>query len=200
MRRPGNARNGIRHRDAGTYARVTTTLKRIAMTQIRSLIVGTALTAFAATAAVAQTSQTAQPAVGVGAQTQLQTQGGAGGAPAQGLQVAPPSAQAMQPDAAPAAQGVQAPPPSRLTASGSPDPLVQKRDADAQANAEYRASKKASKAELKAQQKAAKDQYKAQVRGAKLNQKADKQTANNEMKMDMQGQAAAQADGADVKH
>jgi|GEM_PF-506897 len=162
------------------------------MTQIRSLLIGTALSAFAATGAVAQT---AQPAAG--AQAQLQTQGAAGVAPAtQGLQVPPPSVQTMQPDVAPAAQGVQTPPPpSRLTASGSPDPLVQKRDADAKANAEYRESKKASKAELKAQQKAAKDQYRTQVRGAKLNRKADRETANNEMKMDMQGQAATQADG-----
>jgi hypothetical protein len=149
------------------------------MTQIRSLLIGTALTAFAATAAVAQT---AQPAADIGAQAQLQTQG---------MQQVP---------GAPAAQGVEAPPPARLTASGSTDPLVQKRDADAKANAEYRAAKQTSKAQLKAQQKAAKDQYKEQVRDAKLNQKADKQTANNEMKMDMQGQAAAQADGADVKH
>ncbi|MBC8723632.1 hypothetical protein F6X37_19225 [Paraburkholderia sp. 31.1] len=139
------------------------------MTQIRSLLIGTALTAFAATAAVAQT---AQPAAGIGAQPQIQSQGAAD----------------------------MAPPPARLTASGSTDPLVQKRDADAKANAEYRAARKSSKAELKAEQKAAKDQYKEQVRGAKLNQKADKQTANNEMKMNMEGQAATQGDGADVKH
>ncbi|MBC8747683.1 hypothetical protein OKW43_005478 [Paraburkholderia sp. WC7.3g] len=171
------------------------------MTQIRSLLIGTALTAFAATAAVAQTA----PAAGIGGHAQIQTQGAADMVPpsaagAQGLQ-APPSAQGMQQvPGAPAAQGVEAPPPARLTASGSTDPLVQKRDADAKANAEYRAAKKSSKAELKAQQKAAKDQYKDQVRGAKLNQKADRQTADNEMKMNMEGQAAAQADGADVKH
>ncbi|MGF6877162.1 hypothetical protein [Paraburkholderia sp. MM5477-R1] len=172
------------------------------MTQIRSLLIGTALTAFAATAAVAQTTQ---PAAGIGAQAQIQNQGAAGMAPpsaagAQRMQV-PPSTQGMQQvPGAPAAQGVEAPPPARLTASGSTDPLVQKRDADAKANAEYRAARKSSKAELKAEQKAAKDQYKEQVRGAKLNQKADKQTANNEMKMNMEGQAAAQGDGADVKH
>ncbi len=150
------------------------------MTQIRTLLISTALSAaaFTATAAVAQT---AQPADGANGQPQVQMQGA---------------------DVAPAAQGVQpvTPPPARLTASGSTDPLVQKRDANAQANAEYRASKKASKAELKDQQKAAKAQYKEEVRGAKINQKADKQAANNEMKMDMQGQAGVQADGADVKH
>ena len=75
------------------------------------------------------------------------------------------------------------PAPRRSTASGSTDPLVQKRNANAKANAEYRASKKASKAELKDQQKDAKAQYKEQVRNAKINQKADKQTANNEMKL-----------------
>ncbi|HEX7913406.1 MAG TPA: hypothetical protein VF534_35700 [Paraburkholderia sp.] len=148
------------------------------MTPIRTLLIGTALTAFAATAALAQTEQ---PATGMNGHAQVQLQGAA--------------------TAAPAAQGVQpvAPAPTQLAAPGSTDPLVQKRNADAKANAEYRASKKASKAELKAQQKAAKSQYKEQVGDAKINQKADKQAANNEMKIDMQGQAGAQADGADVK-
>jgi hypothetical protein len=153
---------------------LTTNLERIAMTQIRSLLIGTALTAFAVSGAFAQTS--AQPDAG-----------------------AMPTAD----NAAPAAQGVQpvTPAPQRLTASGSTDPLVQKRDADAKANAEYSASKKASKEQLKEQQKAAKAQYKQQVRDAKINQKADKQTANNEMKMNMQGQpSAAQDDSSDVKH
>jgi hypothetical protein len=146
------------------------------MTQIRSLLLGTALTAFAATAAVAQT---AQPAAGAGDQPQAQLQQGTDAA--QGMQPATPA-------------------PTRLTASGSTDPLVQKRDANAKANAEYRASKKASKAELSDQQKAAKAQYKEQVRDAKINKKADKQAANNEMKMNMEGQASAQTDGADTKH
>jgi hypothetical protein len=149
------------------------------MTQIRSLLIGTALTAFAATGAFAQTN--AQP--------------DAGGA---GQQMAAPGVDT----AAPAAQGVQPPTPApqRLTASGSTDPLVQKRDADAQANAQYRASKKASKAELKQQQAAAKLQYKQQVRDAKINKKADKQTADNDMKMNMQGQTPNQDDAAAVKH
>ncbi|RFU46720.1 hypothetical protein [Paraburkholderia sp. DHOC27] len=144
------------------------------MTQIRSLLIGTALTAFAATGAFAQTS--AQP--------------DNGGTP--GADVAAPAAQGMQP---------VTPPEQRLTASGSTDPLVQKRDANAKANAEYSASKKASKEQLKEQQQAAKAQYKQQVRDAKINKKADKQAANNEMKMNMQGQpAAAQDDPSDVKH
>ena len=149
------------------------------MTQIRSLLIGTALTAFAATGAFAQTN--AQP--------------DAGGA---GQQMAVPGADT----AAPAAQGVQPPTPTpqRLTASGSTDPLVQKRDADAQANAEYSASKKASKAQLKQQQATARSQYKQQVRDAKINKKADKQTANNEMKTNMQGQMPSQDDASDVKH
>jgi hypothetical protein len=85
------------------------------MTQIRSLLIGTALTAFAATGAFAQT--TAQPDAGTASQ-----------------QMTAPGADT----AAPAAQGVQSvtPAPQRLTASGSTDPLVQKRDADAKANAE----------------------------------------------------------------
>jgi len=163
--------------------------EEIAMTQIRTLLIGTAMTAFAATAAVAQTSQPVQPiqpAAGVNTQAQLQAQ-------TPGADVAP---------AAPAAQGVQpvTPPPTRLTAPGSADPLVQKREANAKASAEYRASKKASKAELKQQQKAAKSEYTEQVRDAKINMKADKQAASNEMKMNMQGQAGAQTDGGEVKH
>jgi hypothetical protein len=153
------------------------------MTQIRSLLIGTALsvalTTFGAAGAFAQT--TAQP-----------------DAAAAGQQMMAPGADT----AAPAAQGVQPAPsaPQRLTAPGSTDPLVQKRDADAKANAEYRASKKASKQQLKEQQTAAKTQYKEQVRDAKVNQKADKQTANNEMKMNMQGQTPAQDGSSDVKH
>jgi hypothetical protein len=154
------------------------------MNQIRSLLIGTALTACAASGAFAQTNAPSDN--GAMAQQQM----------AQG---AMPGAD----NGAPAAQGDQpaTPAPQRLTASGSTDPLVQKRDANAKANAEYSASKKASKDQLKQQQSAAKSQYKDQVRDAKLNKKADKQSANNEMKMNMQGQPpAAQDDPADVKH
>lgn len=144
------------------------------MTQIRSLLIGTALTAAAFTASSAFAQTTAQPDAGSADQQQM----------------------------APAAQGVQpvTPAPQRLTASGSTDPLVQKRDANAKANAEYSASKKASKQQLKEQQTAARSQYKQQVQDAKLNKKADKQTANNEMKMNMQGQSAQQDEAGDTKH
>jgi hypothetical protein len=103
------------------------------MTQIRTLLIGTAMTAFAASAAVAQTTQPIQPIQpSAGLNTQAQVQG----------QIQAPGAGVSA--AAPAAQGVQpvTPAPTRLTASGSADPLVQKRDANAKANAEYRASKK----------------------------------------------------------
>ncbi|AFT86724.1 signal peptide protein [Paraburkholderia phenoliruptrix BR3459a] len=145
---------------------------------------------------MAQTTQPVQPvqaAAGVNTQAQVQAQ-----VPAQ----APTQTQTPGAELAPAAQGVQpvTPAPTRLTASGSTDPLVQKREANAKANAEYRASKKASKAELKQHEKAAKSEYKEQVRDAKINMKADKQAANNEMKMNMQGQAGDQAEGGEVKH
>jgi hypothetical protein len=72
----------------------------------------------------------------------------------------------MQPQAAP---GVT-PAPQALTAPGSVDPFVQKREADARANADYRATKQD-----------ARQQYKAQVGDAKVNRKADKQAATNEL-------------------
>jgi hypothetical protein len=151
------------------------------MTQIRSLLIGTALTA----------AVTALASSGAFAQTNGQPDNGNAG-----QQMMAPAAD----NGAPAATGVT-PAPQRLTAPGSTDPLVQKRDADAKANAEYSASKKASKDQLKQQKAAAKSQYKQQVKDAKINQKADKQTANNQMKMDMQGgQTPAQDDPSDQKH
>jgi hypothetical protein len=110
------------------------------MTQIRSLMLGAALTAFATTAAFAQTA--AQAGADLSAQ-------------------------------APAAQGVQpvAPAPQNLAAPGSSDPLVQKREADAQAKAEYKTEKKH-----------AKQQYKDQVKNAKITEKADKETASDQLK------------------
>jgi hypothetical protein len=97
-------------------------------------------------------------------------------------------AQPGQPGDAGADASMQAPsarpPQQNLVAPGPTDPLVQKRNADAKANAEYRASRKASKEDLKASQKAAKAQYKEQVRNARINQKADKQAANNQLNSD----------------
>ncbi|VXC29345.1 conserved exported hypothetical protein [Burkholderia sp. 8Y] len=96
-------------------------------------------------------------------------------------------AQTAQPtDAAPGQASMQAqqqvsPPPQNVVAPASPDPLVQKRNADAQANAEYRASKTASKVEMKAADKQAKQQYKEQVRNAKINRKADKAAAKDDL-------------------
>lgn len=75
-----------------------------------------------------------------------------------------------------------APAPQNLVAPAPTDPLVQKRNANAQASAEYKASKKASKQEMKATTKEAKAQYKEQVRNAKINKKADNQTANDDLK------------------
>ena len=102
------------------------------MTQIRTLLIGTALTAFAATAAFAQT---VQPAAGMNGQVQVQ---------AQGADVAP---------AAPAAQGVQpvTPAPTRLTASGSTDPLVQKRDAKINQKADKQAANNEMKMNMQGQ-------------------------------------------------
>lgn len=147
------------------------------MTQIRSLLIGTALTAalgtFATGAALAQTA--APPAPDVAGQAQMQ-------AP---VMQAPAAQGGEATPAAPAAAGIEqpvTPAPQRLTASSPTDPLVQKRNADAQANANYSASKKASKT-----------QYKQQVHDAKVNRKADKQAANNEMKADMKATPAQAA-------
>ncbi|KIG04466.1 hypothetical protein [Caballeronia concitans] len=123
------------------------------MTKARILMIGTAFAALATTAAHAQTAQPMQAAPGADAQGQV-------------------SMQAQQP---------MTPPPQNLVAPASPDPLVQKRNADAQASAEYRASKKASKAELKAANKEAKAQYKQEVRNAKINKKADKEAAKDDL-------------------
>jgi hypothetical protein len=71
-----------------------------------------------------------------------------------------------------------APLPQNIVAPAPTDPLVVKRNANAQASAEYKASKQ----DLKATNKEAKAQYKEQVRNAKINKKADNQTANDELK------------------
>ncbi|WP_028226855.1 hypothetical protein [Paraburkholderia ferrariae] len=126
------------------------------MTQIRKLLTGAALTVFAAAFAHGALAQGADPG-------------------------------AQMPSQAPAAAGVAqpAPAPQNLTAPGPTDPLVQKRNADAQANTEYRQAKKE-----------AKSQYKAQVKDAKINRKADRQAADYEMKSQMQGQSAQQPGGS----
>jgi|HubBroStandDraft_5_1064220.scaffolds.fasta_scaffold136870_3 hypothetical protein len=122
------------------------------MMQVKKMLLGTAFVALG-TSAFAQTAQPTQP--------------GDAGADASGqasMQAAPVR-----------------PPQQNLVAPGPTDPLVQKRNADASANSEYRASKKASKEDMKASQKASKAQYKEQVRNARINRKADKQAANNQL-------------------
>jgi hypothetical protein len=99
----------------------------------------------------------------------------ASGAYAQTAQPAPGAPAPMQ------AQQPVTPPQQNLVAPAPTDPLVQRRNANAQANAEYRASKKASKAELKAESQQAKAQYKEEVRNAKVNRKADKDAAKAEL-------------------
>jgi len=140
-----------------------------AMTQICKLLIGTALTTLTATAAFAQT--------------------------------AAPAAGSLNPPAAPAAAGVDtpretpdvaglrttAPAPQNLTAPGPTDPLAQKRDADAQANAEYRQQKKS-----------AKSAYKGHVKEAKKLRKSDRQAANDQMKEQMQG-VPAQSQGGNQR-
>lgn len=113
------------------------------MTQLRKLLTGTALTAFAALFVHAALAQ---------------------GTPPPGMEA---------PSQAPAAAGVAqpAPAPQNLSAPAPTDPLVQKRNANAEANAEYRAAKKQ-----------AKSQYKSRVQDAKINRKADRQDADYEMK------------------
>ncbi|CAB3753303.1 hypothetical protein [Paraburkholderia humisilvae] len=92
------------------------------MPQLRLLLIGSSVAALATTAAVAQISAQA------------------------------PATQRSAPPTAPAAQGVQMPTPTRqaqaqqtLTAPAPHDPLAQKRNADAQANAGHGDPKKGTK-------------------------------------------------------
>jgi hypothetical protein len=126
------------------------------MTQVKNVILRTALFGTFAALATTAMAQTAQPGT------------------------APTDAGQMSMQAAPDASSAR-PPQQNLVAPAPTDPLVQKRNATAKANAEYRASKKASKEDLKTTNKEAKAQYKEQVRNAKINQKADKQAATNEL-------------------
>lgn len=157
------------------------------MTQIRKLITGTALISAAVFAQGAFAQTTSTPA--------------AGQAPAMMAQTAPGNAPAMAPSAAPsqapAAAGIAqpAPAPQNLTAPQSPDPLVQKRNANAQASAEYKSAKKSANTDYKDAKKQAKSQYKSSVKDAKINRKADRQTNNAEMKDQMNGMSAQQQGG-----
>ena len=82
----------------------------------------------------------------------------------------------------PCAAQSQAPAEHRIVAPASTDPLVTRRNANAQANAEYRASKKALKNERRASVKDADAQYKEEVGNARINRKADRDAANNALK------------------
>jgi hypothetical protein len=62
------------------------------------------------------------------------------------------------------------------------DPFVQKRNANAKANTEYRTSKQASKQELQATIKDARAKYREEVDNAKINRKGDRNAATNEWK------------------
>jgi len=151
------------------------------MIPLRTLLIGGSLAALATTAAVAQTST--QPSTQAPASRPQLARNGQMAPAAGASSVAPPSA--------PAAHGVQMPAPTQqtLTAPTSPDPLVQKRNADAQANAEYRSAKQASKA-----------QYRQQVDNAKVNRQADQQAARNQLKTDMQAGHGPQTPDDETKH
>ncbi|MDR5834509.1 hypothetical protein [Caballeronia sp. LZ034LL] len=139
------------------------------MTQARNLLIGTAIATLAASSAFAQSTQ---PAPMTPPPAQAQTMQPAPGQMSNQMPGNAMPAQVQQP-ATPAPQNLVAPAPT--------DPLVQRRNANAQANAEYRASKKASKAELKAQRQQAKADYKEEVKNAKINRKADKDAAKAEL-------------------
>ncbi len=73
-------------------------------------------------------------------------------------------------------------PAQRPVTQAPTDPFVQRRNAKAQAAAEYRASKKASRQQKQATVEEAKARYKEEVANAKINRKADKNAAMNELK------------------
>ncbi|WP_321912576.1 hypothetical protein [Paraburkholderia sp. J11-2] len=167
------------------------------MTQIRKLLTATAAFATVTTAAVFAQGAYAQNA----AQNATQGAAQAGEAPTMAPSGAPGAAPGQAPGQvtghAPAAAGIAqpAPAPQALTAPQSADPLVQKRNANAAANAEYRSAKKSANAEYSDAKKQAKSQYKAQVKDAKINHKADRQANDSEMKDQMNGMSAQQQGG-----
>ncbi|SAL17668.1 hypothetical protein AWB68_00516 [Caballeronia choica] len=78
--------------------------------------------------------------------------------------------------------GVTTPAQGQPVAQVPTDPFVQRRNANAQANAEYRASKKTSKQQMEAVVDDAKALYDEEVANAKINRKADRNAAMNELK------------------
>jgi hypothetical protein len=164
-----------------------------AMTQIRKLFTATATFATVATAAVFAQGAFAQTAAQAGGEAPTMAPSAApamapGAAPAQAAMPGQMSGQMA--GQAPAAAGVAQPATPQST-----DPLVQKRNANAAANAEYRSAKKSANAEYSDAKKQAKSQYKSQVKDAKIIHKADRQANDSEMKDQMNGMSAQQQSG-----
>ncbi|MFM0136352.1 hypothetical protein [Caballeronia grimmiae] len=70
----------------------------------------------------------------------------------------------------------------RIVAPANTDPFVVRRNANAKANAEYRASKQMSKRDKRAAVADAQAHYKEEVTNARINRKADRDAANNTLK------------------
>ncbi|MFM0326549.1 hypothetical protein [Caballeronia glebae] len=70
----------------------------------------------------------------------------------------------------------------RIVTPENADPFVARRNANAQANAEYRASRQSSKREQRAAVAEANARYKEEVANARINRKADRDAANNALK------------------
>ncbi|WP_250536117.1 hypothetical protein [Caballeronia sp. AZ10_KS36] len=70
----------------------------------------------------------------------------------------------------------------RIVAPVNPDPLVVKRNAAAQADAEYRARKQAAARERRAAHAEAKARYKEELANARINRKGDRDAASNALK------------------
>lgn len=128
-----------------------------AVRQIRRIMLGSTLAA-AAAAAFAQTSaqdigRAPEAAIGAAAHGNAAMSAGVSGTANRGAGTG--AGASLEPGAS-----------QRVVAPGPVDPLVQKRDADAAANAEYRDNKKALKQEYQSQLKAVKQQRKAAKREA----------------------------------
>ncbi len=70
----------------------------------------------------------------------------------------------------------------RIVTPGKADPFVARRNANAQANADYHASKQSSKRERRTAIAEANAHYKEEVDNARINRKADRDAANNALK------------------
>jgi hypothetical protein len=70
----------------------------------------------------------------------------------------------------------------RIVTPETADPFVARRNANAQANAEYRVSRQSSKREQRAAVAEANARYKEEIANARINRKADRDAANNALK------------------